>query len=523
MPKYKSPSTNFWTSNEKYRTTLRDLDQLLKCDRDRTVYVNFDYTLFLYSSTKEFIKCGQPAVALQLLRSVLNLLGPRIPGKEKNGRFQRRDVVLVWVILLCMPWTLWLFGRRAPRMFAQSCNKELMELLNVLPGENIIVISAGYESLIRALLKDSSLSGVEVVGSSFWRPLEVHRSGKLARLRQAGFEPEWPRDIVVTDTLEDHDLLNSVDAACLILPQGNSTSRTSNDSGYVPFLYTAKVKRSVGFVTKQMFAEELVLVLLATVLFYPFSLTTWLSATCLFVAYLIAYEIGYAENDRRGVKVELDPKLGDNYHLFQNFQLEPAAWFWVAAFCLAGVLLLNDQLVNAAIAGFGLPVANADIVNTLLLGAVWILLILIGRGLFFLFNNIPLVLRVFFYVPLHVSKYFSLIVIFPTQAVGYALLSAQIMRTWSLYAIRRSGGDIEKIASQSIRLIFFVLILFTMVLYLPDQKIFLQWQTWLILGFCLVRAAPEARRKLFSTSALQSGMRIRKDTECEDSEESGCK
>ncbi len=45
------------------------------------------------------------------------------------------------------------------------------------------------------------------------------------------------------------------------------------------------------------------------------------------------------------------------------------------------------------------------------------------------------------------------------------------------------------------------------VLAAPSGAALLDWHTWVIVAFCLVRAAPEARRKLFDREALRNGMR----------------
>src|SRR5690606_9841462 len=106
--------------------------------------------------------------------------------------------------------------------------------------------------------------------------------------------------------------LASVDRAYRIEPQHAGVNGALRDV-YVPFDYTARVKRSPAFVVKQIFLEELAVVLLATAFLQPFGVGVWAGAILLFVAFLVVYEAGYAENDRVGRRIELEPKLAPGY------------------------------------------------------------------------------------------------------------------------------------------------------------------------------------------------------------------
>ena len=122
--------------------------------------------------------------------------------------------------------------------------------------------------------------------------------------------------------------------------------------------------------------------------------------------------------------------------------------------------------------------------------------ILLSRACFWAFNNAPLRWRVYLYLPLHITKYFGPILLFPLNVVGCALLIAQLIRTWALYAIRRSGGDVDYVASQLVRLLFFVGMLAMLAMSLPSSHVFGSWQAWALIAFCVLRAVPEMYRKL---------------------------
>lgn len=484
---------------------MSDIPRLLESSANSKIYVDFDYTLFRSSSTEEFLSLGRPRfIATTLLRATGALRPWSLVGREDAARVLR-DPIRSWILLILMPWTLWLFKQRAPSIFAQLKNDELVRMISGVDPDRVVIVSLGYEFLIRHLLRQTPLSKSRIVASSFRHPASMRKTGKLARLLELDMCPVRKVDIVITDSLDDEDLLASVDNAFLIDPEIAKT-RTTLESAYVPLQYTARVKRSTQFVVKQIFLEELPVVLLATALYQPFAPTIWMGAALLFVAFLVAYEIGYAENDSIGYRNELKPKLSSNYEEHKDTSLEPAAWFWVIGLTISGVLALGPDIATVTLERLSLDIDGSKFGKLMAIAFLWLAIVVLGRGVFFVFNRLSMTWRVFAYLPLHFVKYFALTVLLPSQPVGYVLLFAQIVRTWSLYAIRRCNGDIEMIASQTVRLAFFVLFLVGLELTL-DAGIFSDWRTWVILSWCIVRATPEAMRKLFSRKGLRNGLR----------------
>lgn len=266
---------------------------------------------------------------------------------------------------------------------------------------------------------------------------------------------------------------------------------------YLPFYYTARIKRTPGFFIKQVVLEELPIILLAFGLFGPdLNPSAWVSIILLFAALISVYEIGYAENDRVGQRSEANPKLSKAFRQLGKFRIAPFAWAWALLFTTAGVFVLGDAPYEAALARLGLSDLSGSLDGRFALIAVWVLLLLVSQAAFALFNAAPLKWRVFLYVPLHVTKYFGPLLFFVGHPVGLAFLAAHIVRTWSLYAIRRAGGDIDYISSQLVRLVFFLLFIPVATMTMPWQEVWLAWQTQLIFAFCVVRAAPEVYRKM---------------------------
>ena len=482
------------------------IEQHLAAEVEARIFVDFDYTLFWSNSTEAFLNSGRPGFVTALVLRILSVLAPWSLASKDQGSFLWRDGIRIWAIILIVPWTLLLFRRKAPALFERFQNPQLVGLIDKLDLKRVVIVTNGYVPFVRMILRGSSLAGVQLVGSSLWQPTRVRRDGKLVTLSEVGLVPVREKDVVITDSIDDADLLAAVDHAYLVAPDGMENH--SDLAGvYVPFFYSARVKRSPEFVVKQMFLEEMPIILLATVFFQPFSVSLWIAAILFFVGFLAAYEIGYAENDRIGYLNETRPKLAEDYEKFKDVELEPAAWIWVVGLSIGGVWMLGKDTSGTVLSRLGIDLGGGAWAEQATLVALWIAIILAGRVLFFLYNHMPMVWRVFGYILLHFGKYFSLVVIFPSQPAGYALLCAQIVRTWSLYAIRRSGGDMELVASQSIRLAYFILFLIAFELATPDVSALRDWHTWLIMLFCIVRAGPEARRKLFNRQVLRSGMR----------------
>jgi hypothetical protein len=465
-----------------------------------TYVLDFDHTLLLSNSTEEFINCARPASFIAVVLKTLGFIKPWRLLSEDEHRY--RDLVRVVVTLMLAPWTLWLFARKAKSIVDQRLNSKLDELLQDVPVENIIIVSFGFDFVLRRLLKETRFADCRIVAPSLSKMGFYRRHGKLALLRDKGIVLDSSNTVVVTDNAQhDADLLANVEYPChIVWPE--EVSAGAFEKAYIPFYYTAVVKRDPGFFIKQVLLEEMAVFILAFgVAAQAFNVSMVLALGAFFLAYMAAYEIGYAENDQLGAQNESAPKLSENFHTHQNYQTEPHAWYWALALTFCGVMLLDQSAMLQAATVLGLASAST-LQMTVLLVAIWMLVIAAGRGLFWLFNNLPVHWRVYAYLPLHMSKYLGPLLFILVHPVAYALLAAQLVRTWALYAIRRAGGDMEFMSSQLVRLIFFMAFLLMLSAALGGSAIWLAWETWLILLWCVVRAAPEMRRKLINRKEI---------------------
>ncbi len=464
------------------------------------VYLDFDHTLFLWNSTEAFLNEARPS---SILAPLLKLVSGLVPWKflGKNGYFVWRDAIRVAILLLLAPWSLGRFRKAAPAIYARERNALLENAVSGLDPTRIVIVSFGLHWIIRALLKGSPFQNAAIVAPGLFELPSARARGKLALLARAGFTVHPDTDIVVSDSAKDDaDILRAVRQAHVIRWAAENTA-PAHASAYFPFFYTARVKRSPGFLVKQVFLEELpvILIMFAT-LGGPSILPVLICLVALFVSYLLVYEVGYAENDRVGEVTETQPKLSEGFFANRAFRLEPEVWVWatlitLAAFAVTPQSLQQDMLSNLQLQNVFPPEGNL-----LLLTSVWMAFLGVSRTVFYVFNHVPLAWRVFVYLPLHATKYFGPLLLLPIHPAGVALGFAQVVRTWSMYAIRRASGDEHVLSSQMVRLTF--LILFSVVVFtiadLTRDEVFL---LALAFAFCVVRALPEMRKKMFGSAA----------------------
>lgn len=462
----------------------------------RTVFVDFDHTLLLANSSEKFLDSARPRIIFAPLLKLLGALQPwRIAGS--NGKFVWRELIRFMIVLLLAPWTLILFKNRARRVFASHLNHRLDDVLKTVDPKQIIIVSFGFRFVIEAMIKGTRYEQARVIAPSLLDMARYRRLGKIKMLADLGIEPDPTRDILVTDSAEDDaDLLAQTRFPIVIQWPENDTTGAL-EGAYVPLFYTAKIKRTPSFLVKQVFLEEVLLVIVAFSVFASaFSLSLMVGIGALMTAFLLVYEVGYAENDRVGFHTEENPKLTKNFFRFRGYQLEPYAWIWATLASIIGIWAFDDATNLVALDRLHLSGLGMGVLGHAALVMVWMGVLAASRISFYVFNHVPLRARVFAYFPLHTIKYFGLAALLPLHFVCFALLAAQIVRTWSIYAVRRSGGDVDFVASQSVRLFIFILMIVLLTAAIGPGPVLGIWQTWVLIAFCIARAAPEAWKKL---------------------------
>ncbi|MEM9375435.1 MAG: HAD family hydrolase [Pseudomonadota bacterium] len=454
-------------------------------------FVDFDHTLLRSNSTQEFLRTTQPFVfiwpLLQLIGAVMRAL-----GLSDRTRFIWQDSLKVGLLRTLNPWALARFRRYAPQIIERHLNQDVADQLADIPSDKIIIISFGAKPVIEALLADTRFADCDIIAPRFAESREFRRRGKISILQEIGIMPT-KASILMTDNLEDDaDLAATVGTVIEVQPDHDTIIYRQP---YIPFYYTAKIKRTPGFLIKQVFMEELPVILLAygLVALPALPIGTWIALSLLFLALMLTYELGYAENDHVGARKEKAPKLSENFFRHRDYKLSPDAWIWALGLSFAGMLVMGADAQTFALERMGVASTGNLWLNTGLLTAVWALVLIVLRLAFTAFNHAPLIWRVYIYAILHIVKYLGFALVFVASAAGLVFIYAHIVRTWSLYAVRRSGGSIEFMLSQTVRTVF--LLFGFSILAMIDLSLVLTWQAGIILAFCLIRGAPEILRK----------------------------
>ncbi|MBS9475984.1 HAD family hydrolase [Ancylobacter radicis] len=413
----------------------------------RTVFLDFDHTLFAGNTTEEYLRQARPAVLVSL---ILALVRGVLPWQKVFGThwFRFRDYAAVVAVTLLMPWNLVRWRRNAPALFATRGTHELAEALKVVPAERTVIVSFGFDMLIEPLLKGSHWESCRRACV----PFRLHpslfgllRQGK-ARLVDGLFPPRViATAALVTDSEDDRDLLDRVKIPLLVEPVGEKSA--AEESLYLPMRYTTLAKYPASHVMRQIFTVELPILALATL---PFSGSPWLwlgALLALYVSMLAVYEIGYYENDQSAATREEKPTLTPQAGRFRHFPLARHAWSWAVPLGLVGSLLASLHVTGDVF----------DPIRFGWLATFWLVTLLGTRLAFYVYNRLPERRRIFVYPLLQAAKLFPFLFVLPSLLVGAALLLAQSVAMWMTYAVYRSGGNKLLVAQGPIRGVAFAM------------------------------------------------------------------
>ena len=477
------------------------LSRLLQHDvGERRIFVDFDHTVFLSNSTEEFLDCARPRFLAAFALRALGALMPCSAGPDRPRGFVWRDPVRVLAILILMPWTLLLFRRNARAIFERDCNRVLMAILTEYGVGRVTIVSFGLDFVIRRLVAGTPLEGAPIISSSLKYPVRIRRDGKASSL-MGTVDADPSRDVFITDSeVDDADALARFRNSFHIRWAAEKNI-SAHAMEYVPFFYMDKIKRpNLSFFFKIVILDDFALLALCFLIFQPFHWSIWICGLSLFLAFMAAYEIGYVENDRVGLLHEEKPKLSAEFYRYKDYKIEPNAWYWTAGLTLFGVFVLDAEYVLAAVARLDVNTDIGPTAGRIIIAAVWFAGIGVTRLLFFAFNHATMLWRIALIFPLHLAKYFAPLLVFSAGWVGIALLFAQIVRTWSKYAIRRSGGDLELFPGHLTRLMFFLFLLAIFGSLTTFGEVLGSWQAVVVVVWSVVRGIPEISRTLFNPS-----------------------
>ncbi len=382
---------------------------------DSLPVIDFDHTLWLANSTEQFIAQAAPFN----LRDLADWSAVKIHAKTQTFLPFERDQLRVIAISLVMPWSWITWRNHIRRHFDTHWNHELMESCNIPTARIPVVISLGFDAVIRPILDEWNRRGgaqLPLIASKLSGKSTALRSiGKVAAMEKHHPDFDWNQTVSISDSEEDLDLLLRSRKSLIGRWREPAFQRIP---GYCPFRYVAAGKYpGIGYVKNLIFGRDFVVWMLA----YASAPRYIAPAILLFLSFHTIYEIGYYENDFTAARQEKKPTLSSQHAAFEKYRIEP--WAWAAALPMGalGCFLATGHLLPAM--------------------TVWFIVLLSLRFLFAFYNRTSPEKRIPLYITLQFLKNFSGAFLMIPVGVGAALSLAHSYQHSTVYIIYRCKGN----------------------------------------------------------------------------------
>lgn len=417
------------------RCDLKETLQNRHLDENEVVFVDFDHTIFSCNSTELFIASCRPSLLVALIDLIVRRCIPwqltRLPRW-----FRLRDYVCCLVILLLTPWNYPLWKRKAPSLFRLHESQNVRAGLEHIDLSRVVIVTFGMDFIVRSLLRGSRWQDVELVATPLSPHLTRFGQGKLALLTGLFGPAAVANSTAVSDSLDDRDLLLGARHGILIDPQG--AEFRAAEHLYLPLRYTLRAKYPASYVFDQVLLVDLLLLILATAHHGRETLEAVLYMPLLLISMMCVYEIGYYENDTVAARREVKPTLTKEAKRFADYPIYPGAWVWAV-------------ITGAAGCAIGFWLGEVEIKSLAAAMGLWILGLLVLRGVFYAYNRLRTQARVAIYPVLHFMKYFPIFVLVHPTAVGALLALSQIATMWVVYMTYRLGGNQKGVPKEMFR------------------------------------------------------------------------
>ncbi len=180
------------------RVNINFIQNEISLNSERTILVDFDFTLFAANSTEKFLENAQPAfVALPILAIIRNVV-PRLRLLSPHKATRFRDYLSLTIVCLFMPWNLTSWRRQAKMLFRSYTNHALANLLRDVPPQRIFIVSFGYSILIDPLLEGSHWESCRKQYMSFPFCVGNLFQPKILMLKKVMSEQEISSSIFIT-------------------------------------------------------------------------------------------------------------------------------------------------------------------------------------------------------------------------------------------------------------------------------------------------------------------------------------
>lgn len=453
------------------------IEAVLAAPVGQPILVDFDETLLLRNSTEEYLSSLRPRWLAGVVLYLLNVLLSHLPV---SGLKKTRDWYRVFICTALFPWSPWLWRRHAGKIARQYENTALINALQKKEIDDITVVSAGYRFIIAPLLTHMSLSNPAIIAAEFSGGRKYLSAGKSSHPIVKSL---LAQSVFITDSKADLCELQQARTPVLVRWQSAKYVPALTNT-YIPLWYAEKIKRpNQRFLFRSVLQDDFSFWLLASIW-----TTQWgwqlLGITLLLVSFWAIYEVGYRENDKTGFLHEENPKLS---RAFFNQDLREAHYLpWVFALIsgYSGIAALYQLDTN-------LQDPNWFVLSCI----IWTGILAATRGVYYIYNRLPVRQRAFLYPVLQLFRNFSFTALVPITPGGIALLAANALSSSITYFIYRfkKGRSWPDLPVASLRLLFvsLALIPITLVGSLTDSPNALAYL--FITAWCIYRSKQDWR------------------------------
>ncbi len=425
--------------------------------------VDFDETLGLFNSTELYLATLRPRFIALLILGLIDLIRPwaLLPGARKRHLY--RDWLRVLITSILLPWSLFLWRRRAPEIAKKQANEPLIAAL-MRANVPIYVATFGFRALVAPLLKHMAPNAVLCTAGDLWTGCRNRSRGKRACVEERLGVDAVAGSVFITDGIDDEDLLQACRTP-LFVHWTQAAFEPAFFHHYLPFVYTERGKRmGQRYLLHNVILEDVLLLWIAFAWLMPSPFLGAIGLLLLHLSFWTIYEIGYWENDVIATKNEAKPNMPTGAAAYATRMHPWMAWLtatMIAAPGLALLTLFNFEAMPLFIAAYSWPIAF------LFMLGLWVAYLAFSRAIYWLYNRIDTNSRAYLYIGLQMSRTIGYAIFFYTNLVGVLLLAALIVGRWIPYFSYRQTGLAW---SGSHRLITFMIVLILALVTIPAHS-----------------------------------------------------
>jgi hypothetical protein len=441
---------NIDNKNETYRLSSEQLFETIEqTDKDTPIVVDFDETLWLRNSTEFFLASLKPSLWVSLVLQIIGLLKPwKILNRTDSSAY--RDLYRIKCVLFFIPSAVKQWEKIAAVMGPELVNQALYDQLVRHGTDHVYVASYGFDFIIKPLLNAIDPALNLVVSSTLTHSAELKLEGKASAVKKIIGADALQNAIAITDSMVDIDLLESCRVGALVV-WSKAVYTQAGMAPMLPFVYLKKIKRpNENYFSRAIIGHDYLTLLLAFALFNDQPLLCALGMFFFLLAYFCAYEIGYYENDRLGLKYENNPKVSAQFIHYHGAFDPRVAWFTSMVLALIGSVIVVDNvsIIPAYIGVTGVPAVFSIFFS-------FMAFLVSVRLVFAWFNRIQVKGRIVPMLFLQLARTTGYIFFFSTSLAGELLCVSLGFAKWIPYLVYRFGGDRQGFPSHLISFIIF--------------------------------------------------------------------